>query len=424
MKRVNDKGIKIISYVLIVACIMLAFAGGFVTHLLIRGKNETLDWVTKCIEENYCVYDKDGNLVEFSSGDYAKGIGSLLDQYSKYYTKEEYQAEIAYDYGNTSGVGIMILNKNSLEIGVVGNSPAEKSGLMLGDILTAVEFNGTKANVNTSAELSSELSKIDKGIDFYLYYTRNGVEGEQRVTIKKQDYKMSYVRYYDNQMTYYFTSENAEPLQSATESTDRFSYLDDDTGYIVFSQFNYNADVEFGGAMEYMKTRGKTKLILDLRYNGGGFLDVLLKVANYLIDVDSPAILYSKDKKGTSDVYRSNSQSKFNKEITKITVIANDGSASATECLIGAMLYYGTAFDVNGLVIEKNAQGEARTYGKGIMQRTFVNPIGGDALKLTVAYIYQPDGTTSIHGKGITTTQENGVEKGLGISRAMEILAS
>jgi C-terminal processing protease CtpA/Prc len=85
------------------------------------------------------------------------------------------------------------------------------------------------------------------------------------------------------------------------------------------------------------------------------------------------------------------------------------------------MLYYGKGFSIDNLVIVGDTP--ASTYGKGIMQTTYTNYLSGEALKLTTAFIYQPDGKTSIHGKGITAKTENSVATHTdAIYRAVEIL--
>ena len=103
----------------------------------------------------------------------------------------------------------------------------------------------------------------------------------------------------------------------------------------------------------------------------------------------------------------------------KIAVLADENTASASECLIGAMMDYGSMTEET-LVITKNGD-TARTYGKGIMQTTYVNPTGGDALKLTTAYIYWPVSHTSIHGTGIRTAEANEiVPGGFGTDRELD----
>ena len=85
------------------------------------------------------------------------------------------------------------------------------------------------------------------------------------------------------------------------------------------------------------------------------------------------------------------------------------------------MLYYGERFNMDRLIIEKNADGVAKTYGKGIMQTTY-ELIGGGAFKLTTAQIMWPDNKTCIHKKGIIANQENAVEPSDAISRAIAVL--
>ena len=80
-------------------------------------------------------------------------------------------------------------------------------------------------------------------------------------------------------------------------------------------------------------------------------------------------------------------------------------------------------FDISRLVIEKNDDGVAKTYGKGIMQTTYLMLDGG-AFKLTTAVMYQPDKTTTIHGKGIIVSGDNATERGdSAILRALETLS-
>ena len=112
------------------------------------------------------------------------------------------------------------------------------------------------------------------------------------------------------------------------------------------------------------------------------------------------------------------------KSITDVIVLANDGTASASECLIGALLDYGEkGFSKERLILEKNDAGVARTYGKGIMQTTFSLSNGG-AFKLTTARMLWPKTKTCIHKTGITTLPQNEVNAGDdAILRAREIFA-
>lgn len=86
---------------------------------------------------------------------------------------------------------------------------------------------------------------------------------------------------------------------------------------------------------------------------------------------------------------------------SRIYAAGNGNTASASEALLGAMISYGTLGYGDIFVTQTAGEDSARTYGKGIMQTTFRNGATGEAIKLTTAEIYWPNGV-SIHGKGIT----------------------
>ena len=152
-------------------------------------------------------------------------------------------------------------------------------------------------------------------------------------------------------------------------------------------------------------------------------MTVLSEVASCLTYSDGerrPIIAVAKDKKGRVEKFRADGDN-FNRAITEIVVLANDYTASASECLIGAMAHYKKGFSLDNLVVVGGSP--ATTYGKGIMQTTYRNFFSGEALKLTTAFIYQPDGRTSIHGTGFVATAENSVSSHQNaIARAVQIL--
>jgi carboxyl-terminal processing protease len=237
----------------------------------------------------------------------------------------------------------------------------------------------------------------------------------------------SYVEYYDNKTHGYFIqNEEGTGLEFVTDQIEKIDQIDDKTCYIKFMSFSGRAVFEMDKVMAYAKNKGKTKVILDLRSNGGGQLDILCKVASHFVksvNSSKPVLLYSKDVDGVLTHY-SSATTKVNPNTEKIVVLANEYSASATECLIGAMLHYKFAFDRNSLIIEQGVSGKDTTYGKGIMQRTFLNVVTGEALKITTAQLYFPNKTTSIHGKGINTNPQNVCSPENVMTRALEIMAS
>ena len=160
-----------------------------------------------------------------------------------------------------------------------------------------------------------------------------------------------------------------------------------------------------------------TSLILDLRSNGGGYVSIMQNIAGCFADGKSTLAMLSRDKKGGEEKYdckkRSDADKRVNKNV-KVFVLANAGTASASEALIGAMICYG-ALEYKNIFLSQYADEyinwlyptgndikNARTFGKGIMQTPFTNFRTGEVLKLTTAKIFWPDRQTSIHDVGVT----------------------
>ena len=133
------------------------------------------------------------------------------------------------------------------------------------------------------------------------------------------------------------------------------------------------------------------------------------------------------DKKGAKQKFYTSGNA-FYDNIEQIAVLANANTASASECLIGALKFYGGAndgasFSEKNLVLTYNpSRDNFSTYGKGIMQTTYSLATGG-AFKITTAYIYQPDEKTCIHDVGLTTSvPENRVDNENALSRAIDVI--
>ena len=416
---------KVITIIVSVCLLALSFGGGYLTYYLTQTPNQRqVSWFVGLIDENYLVYDEEtGKIKDFTAEEYCDKIAELLDDYSTYYSSEDYAEIISTSLGNSYGIGVAFLGKESLEIAsIVGNSPAEKVGLKRGMVIESITYGEKVETVNTFKQFVAVANQIPAQTDFILTVEYKGEN--LTFTISKQAFVKSYVRYYDSEKTYAFISDyGSTPV--AKEIEGGISSLDDKTAYISLSHFEGDAYEQLSNAISYMQGRGRTKLIFDLRDNGGGYMDILQDIASYFINTGKKKNLVA------TAIYKDGSQENFNTNKNnflnvEVCVIANDGSASATECLIGAMLHYGT-IDYSHLVITKRGE-VARTYGKGIMQTTWNDIFTGTATKLTVANIYWPDKTTCIHGVGIRTTEENSVPNALDKSldsqllRAIEIL--
>ena len=415
---------KVFSIVAIVLSLVISFVGGYFSRYIFDSKaiNKMHDLV-QVIEKFGYVLDENGNPRTLTETDYAKAlVDGLLDQHSEYYSKEEYEQVKSEKNGNRTGFGVSIYaleTKDPLIIRVMGNSPADKAGIMAGDIVNSASVEGQETVYFTnSKELNEFLSKCpsDKKVTFNL-----SRKGENFTTeIQKDFYKTSYIIYYDSERKMSLDEDGFVP--TPVEYPQQKMSLPSDTALIKLLNFEGGVAVQLSVALQYMQQQGRTKLILDLRDNGGGYMTDLCAVAEQLIynGGKKTLVAYARSRSDSESFYMKSG--KNNSFITKISILANDGTASASECLIGAMLHYGERFSIENLVVEKNEDGVARTYGKGIMQTTYIL-VDGSALKLTTARVFWPDKTTCIHSKGIEPIEKNATEKGQSaIDRAVEIL--
>ena len=225
------------------------------------------------------------------------------------------------------------------------------------------------------------------------------------LTVTFSAYTESYVLYVCGGRAYAYTYDE----NGSASWTDVSAYVtqdeavNGDTAYIRIVRFAGDAATAFARAAMQYKADGAASLLLDLRNNGGGRMDILQRIASYLLrdaTSSSEVVQTARFKDGSEERYvaEGNYFAEFFGD-SAVYVAANVNSASASEALIGAMYSYGTVSYAD-IYLTKLGENTARTYGKGIMQTTFTN-IGGGAVKLTTAQIYWPNGTC-IHGVGIT----------------------
>lgn len=408
-----------IAFAVLAVCLLgLAFLGGYVTKTY-TNPYQSLEWVLDIIGKNYVVYDEQtGKIKEYSLEDFTDAIVlQLLDRYSAYYTKEEFTDVVDSNMGNKYGVGLYFsaVSDDAVIMEVAGNSPAERAGIAAGGTILSLEYRGTTYPIASYHDFADALGQVpyaeDGSARFTLQISYPGQEEPGTFSLQREPYVEGTVWYRDSESSCSYLSESvgADPVLTETEKP--LPGLDGKTAYVRLSSFMGQAYPQFAGVMEHMKERGRTELILDLRGNGGGSMDILTGIARYLIEDagdQTPNVARAEYKSGSYQDFLSESVLKQSYVPGRIAVLADANTASASECLIGAMLDYGT-LSKSELVIT-DSDGSARTYGKGIMQTTYVNYTHGDALKLTTAYIYWPKSHTSIHGIGIATTPENEIQ--------------
>lgn len=327
----------------------------------------------------------------------------MPDIFSEYYSPEEYAQRVAESEGHNEGAGVTLTTDGDGSVriySVVENSPAQAAGLAEGMYVHGVSADGGELQTGNSSEIASFIRAQDGEFTLYASYSPDAASAQPYV-MERRSYSAAYVVYRDSETSFAFCGEDA----ALTETYDPLAGLDADTAYIRLDSFNGNCAEEFAACLAKMKERGRKNLILDLRGNGGGYLSDLQSIASHLLrnaQGDAPLVAYAQYRDGTRRDYHAtgNDYADYFGEDARISVLADENSASASECLIGALIDYGT-IGYDDLYLRKDAGAEHyATYGKGVMQSTFVSSSGG-AFRLTVARIYWPNGNC-IHERGVT----------------------
>ncbi len=395
---------KWVSVTLAIGLVLVSFFGGFFTRWYSLDEGiRTLSKIKSSIDDYYY---KEVDDDEFYATLFQAVNTEILDDYSYYMTAEEYNESLQGMKGNKSGIGLVFAR--DIETGVTsmtvhrvaGNSPAESAGICVGDEI--VGFGKTQDGIQASSsfdEFSAFLSGIAENVQFFLKL--RSLDGERTVPVTRSAYVESYVFYKTSTASYGFVGENAETFK---ETGKPLTALDNDTAYIRLLQFSGNAKEGFATAMAQFKKDGKTHLVLDLRGNGGGYLDVMQSISAYFCKntTDKKPVVAIADFGDSETLYRAdgNVYGEYFSQESKIYALVDGDTASASECLLGAMLDYGAMDFQNVCLVGED--GRYKSFGKGIMQETrAVSPFKGDALKLTTAEILWPKSKRSIHGRGI-----------------------
>ncbi len=400
----NGKARKILFAILAIALAVFCFFGGFLVRTLtLDSQIRSLIQLKNTVQAEY--YEKITD-EEFYGTVFDSINENLLDPYSKYMTADEYAQTRSEAAGNRSGLGIVFLVESVagepqlLVSRVCGNSPAEAAGIKAGEYV--VGFGTSKTEMKESVsfeEFSAFLAERKTGEKIFV--RMQSEEGERYVEIAKAEYVENYVFYRTSTTSYRFTGNNATTL---VQSGEPLISLPENTAYIRLTQFNGEAAEEFKKAMGLFKEQGKTNLVLDLRDNGGGYLHIMQSIASYFCktsDENRPIVAIADyGERRENYLADGNFYDEYFAENSRICVLADSATASASEALMGCMLDYG-AISYGDICLSERA-GEAKTYGKGIMQTTF--PFGlvyADAVKLTTAKILWGASGNCIHGRGI-----------------------
>jgi len=275
-----------------------------------------------------------------------------LDPHSVYIPKDELQKMNEPLEGNFEGVGIQfnILNDTITVVSPISGGPSEKLGIQSGDKI-----------VNIEGELVAGVKISNSGVADRL----RGKKG----TIVNVEIK----RFGEKELIPYAIERDKIPIFSL----DAAYMATPEIGYIKINRFARNTTEEFDEALLKLKKQGLQDLILDLRGNGGGYLNTAFTLADEFLG-DNKMIVYTEGDKQKKEDYKATSRGNFEKG--KLVVLIDEGSASASEIVSGAIQDWD-----RGLIIGR------RSFGKGLVQKPFPLP-DGSAVRLTTAKYYTPTG--------------------------------
>lgn len=279
------------------------------------------------------------------------GLLHKLDPHSVYIPASELDYVNDDIRGNFSGIGVefQIFSDTLNVLNVIQGGPSDKAGLQVGDKFIRVNDSITIAGKKIDGDKIRKLLRGETG-------------SMVKITILRNDKLMPI---------------NITRGIIPVPSLDAAYMITPSTGFIHLNKFSETTYVEFMKAMEKLKAQNMQKLILDLRGNGGGLLNQAVNIADEFLD-ENKLIVYTKGEHSPKYEYSCKRDGLF--EQGELVVLVDEGSASASEVLSGALQDYDRATIIG-----------RRTFGKGLVQEQFTLSNGG-ALRLTVARYYTPLG--------------------------------
>jgi carboxyl-terminal processing protease len=324
---------------------------------------KTFDNVIDLVKKNYVDEINDKEIIYAA----IKGILESLDPHSSFMPPDVYKEMQTDTKGEFGGIGIEISIKDGFPavITPIEDTPAFKEGIKSGDLIVRIDGKPTK-NMNLVDVV--KMIRGQKGKAVNLTIAREGVQGIKEYSVVRDIIQVKSVK---------------------------FKMLDEDYGYIRIVQFQEKTARDLDNAFKELekanKGNGLKGLVLDLRNDPGGLLEQAVEVSDKFLN---EGVIVSIEGRGEKKKPEDNkmkffAQKKNSDYLNPLVVLINEGSASASEIVAGALQDYKRAIIVG-----------TKSFGKGSVQT--IIPLGdGSALRLTTAKYYTPKGR-SIQGDGVT----------------------
>ena len=284
-----------------------------------------------------------------------KAIVSMLEQldpHSVFIPSEDVKAMNEPLEGNFDGVGIQfaILKDTLTVVEAIVGGPSEKVGIITGDRIIMVDDKNI-ASIGLKNTDVFKLLRGKKGTSVNLTVVRKGNSEQKKFRVVRDKIPI--------------------------HSIDAAYMITPKTGYIKISRFAMNTYDEFIEKLKALKKSGAQNLILDLRGNGGGYMKVALDIVDEFLDAGK-MMLYTQGNTFPRREFHSNRGGVWEKD--KVLILIDEGSASASEIVAGAIQDWD-----RGIIMGR------RSFGKGLVQRPFILPDNSE-IRLTVSKYYTPSG--------------------------------
>ena len=286
-------------------------------------------------------------------------LKALGDPYTQYMSKEEFEDLMQDTEGSYEGIGVYITASDDNKIMIVSpieDPPAEKAGLKTGDKI--ISINGTEFTAD-QIDAAVKIMKGEPGTSVTLTIQRvdsEGIPDVSDVVVNREKIRIKTIKH---------------------------AMLGDEVGYIRITTFDMQTAKDFKAAYMTLKNKGMKSLVIDLRYNPGGMINSTVEISDLFMG--DGIVTYTKTKSGEIEYFKSDTDM----ENIPIVLLINEGSASASEIMAGAMK------DTKRAVLIGT-----KTFGKGIVQKVQRFGNDGEGIKMTVSEYFTPSGI-NIHGIGI-----------------------
>jgi carboxyl-terminal processing protease len=325
-----------------------------------------IDRLIDFINEEYIDDINSDSIVDLT----VSSILANLDPHSVYIPPNEQSTEAEIMKGDFVGIGVnfFMYNDTVTVVKPLENGPAAKAGIIAGDRILFADKSKLFGRKLPTDSLYTKL-KGEEGTNVLLTIYRKSTNKKLKIPVVRE----------------------VVPIKSV----DTYLMLNKTSGYIKINWFAENTYDEFRLGLEQLKKHGMSTLVIDLRDNGGGYLEKAVEVADELLK-NNELIVFTKNRKGTVTKTYATNEGIF--ETGRVFVLIDENSASASEILAGAI-----QDNDRGTIIGR------RSFGKGLVQRE-IDFDDGSAVRLTTSRYYTPSGRSIqkpyVKGEGEVYSQD------------------